>query len=90
MNNQMRVLLRKTDASKPLYLTIACEELRVHGVYETVSEKIKNFGSTIPKLLDEVLARLEVTHGKIHCSVSHKIPLVLSLNLIFFWLLVVG
>jgi len=29
MNNQMRELLKKTDAGNPLYLCVACEELRV-------------------------------------------------------------
>jgi telomerase protein component 1 len=64
MNNQMRVLLKKTDAHKPLYLSVACEELRVFGVYERVSDKIKELGPTVAKLLDGVLQRLEVDHGR--------------------------
>ncbi len=64
MNNQMRVLLRKAEATKPLYLVVACEELRVFGVYEQISERIKNLGATVPKLFDEVLQRLEGDHGK--------------------------
>eukprot|EP01125_Pyxidicula_operculata_P019184 TRINITY_DN693_c0_g1_i1.p1 TRINITY_DN693_c0_g1~~TRINITY_DN693_c0_g1_i1.p1 ORF type:complete len:2289 (+),score=635.01 TRINITY_DN693_c0_g1_i1:128-6994(+) len=64
MNNQMRVLLKKADAGSPLYLTVACEELRVFGVYEKVSDKIKTLGEKMPKLFDEVLQRLEITHGK--------------------------
>lgn len=64
MNNQMRVLLRKADAGKPLYLTVACEELRVFGVYEKVSDKIKDLGMNISKLFDSVLQRLEGDHGK--------------------------
>jgi hypothetical protein len=63
-NNQMRALLRKSDGSKPLYLVLACEELRVFGVFERVTEKIKTMSPTIPKLLDEILARLEAEHGK--------------------------
>jgi len=63
MNNQMRVLLRKVDAGKPLYLTVACEELRVFGVYEMVSDKIKDMGPQIAKLFDGVLQRLEVRLG---------------------------
>jgi telomerase protein component 1 len=64
MNNQMRVLLRKADAGKPLYLTVACEELRVFGVYEKVSDKIKDMGLNVAKLFDGVLQRLEGDHGK--------------------------
>eukprot|EP01114_Cavostelium_apophysatum_P022723 TRINITY_DN831_c0_g1_i3.p1 TRINITY_DN831_c0_g1~~TRINITY_DN831_c0_g1_i3.p1 ORF type:complete len:1975 (+),score=566.67 TRINITY_DN831_c0_g1_i3:1485-7409(+) len=64
MNDQMRVLLKKTDADKPLYLMIACQELRVFGVFEQLTEKIKNMAQTIPRLLEETLARLEHDHGK--------------------------
>eukprot|EP01130_Rhizamoeba_saxonica_P017056 TRINITY_DN8098_c0_g1_i1.p1 TRINITY_DN8098_c0_g1~~TRINITY_DN8098_c0_g1_i1.p1 ORF type:complete len:2262 (-),score=513.74 TRINITY_DN8098_c0_g1_i1:41-6826(-) len=64
MNTQMRVLLRKFDSSSPLYLTIACEELRVFGVYEKVSERIKKLGTKIPSLFEEVIERLENDHGK--------------------------
>eukprot|EP01124_Arcella_intermedia_P006950 TRINITY_DN1421_c0_g1_i1.p1 TRINITY_DN1421_c0_g1~~TRINITY_DN1421_c0_g1_i1.p1 ORF type:complete len:2329 (+),score=518.76 TRINITY_DN1421_c0_g1_i1:65-7051(+) len=64
MNNQMRVLLKKFDAGSPLYLSVACEELRVFGVYEKVSDRIKSMGDKIPKLFDEVLNRLETDHGK--------------------------
>jgi len=64
MNNQMRELLKKADAGNPLYLTIACEELRVFGLYEQVTEKIKRMAPQIPRLLEEVLKRLEVDHGQ--------------------------
>jgi len=64
MNNQMRVLLRKADAGIPLFLVVACEELRVFGVYEKVSERIKTLGERIPKLFEEVLQRMEGDHGK--------------------------
>lgn len=41
MNNQMRVLIKKSECSSPLYITVACEELRVFGVYERLSDRIK-------------------------------------------------
>lgn len=62
MNNQMRILIRKTDAGKPVYLITACEELRVFGVYEQVAEKIASLGPTTAKLFESVLQRLEVDH----------------------------
>ena len=40
-NNQMRLLLGKTKSDNPLYLIVACEEMRVFGVFERVTEKIK-------------------------------------------------
>lgn len=61
---QMAKLLSKTDSSKPLYLIVACEELRVFGVYEKVSERIENMAPTVPDLFAEVLARLEKDHGE--------------------------
>ena len=62
MNTQMRILLRKTDCGKPLYILVACEELRVFGVYEQVSEKIASLGPTTAKLFESVLQRLEADH----------------------------
>ena len=35
-NKQMSVLLAKREASSPLYLSLACEELRMFGVFEQV------------------------------------------------------
>lgn len=63
MNTQMRVLMRKADAGNPLYLTVACEELRVFGVYERVSDRIKKMSDKLPRLFEEVLKRLETDHG---------------------------
>ena len=60
---QMAKLLAKTDSTKPLYLIVACEELRVFGVYEKVSERIDNMAPTVPDLFAEVLERLENDHG---------------------------
>jgi telomerase protein component 1 len=62
MNNQMRILLRKTDCGKPIYVKVACEELRVFGVYEQVAEKIASMGPTTAKLFESVLQRLEADH----------------------------
>lgn len=36
---------------------IACQELRVFGVYEQLTEKIKQMGPSIPQLLQEVSSR---------------------------------
>jgi telomerase protein component 1 len=40
MNDQMRVLINKPAAANPLYLLVACEELRLFGVYERLTERI--------------------------------------------------
>jgi telomerase protein component 1 len=60
---QLTCLLRKSDAYKPLYLMIACEELRVFGMFDKLAERIDALPETIPELLVEVLRRLEHDHG---------------------------
>ena len=63
-NNQMKLLLSKRDAVSPLYLHLVCEELRVFGVFEEVSNKIRRMAATVPGLLQEILQRLEEEHGQ--------------------------
>jgi nephrocystin-3 len=36
-------LLNKRSASSPLYLVVACEELRIFGIFEQLSRKIMDF-----------------------------------------------
>lgn len=62
-NNQMRTLMRKSGSCKPLWLTIACEELRMFGVYELLAAKLKSLPAKVPALLDTVLARIEGDHS---------------------------
>jgi len=38
---QMKLLVSKKEASVPLYLSLACEELRVYGVFEKVREAVE-------------------------------------------------
>ena len=64
MNDQMRLLLKKTDADKPLYLIVACNELRLFGIFEQLTDKLKTLSQTTSKLFEEVLVRLELDYGK--------------------------
>lgn len=59
---QLDLLLQKTDAHKPLYLIVACEELRVFGVFENLEERIRDMAPIVPSLFEEVLKRLEGDH----------------------------
>lgn len=70
MNDQMRLLLKKTDAVSPLYLILACEELRMFGVFEQLSERIKGLSAQLPRLMEEILHRLETDHGKVLVSTA--------------------
>ena len=62
-NNQLKLLLTKKDAGNPLYLHLACEELRVFGVFEEITEYLKQIPPTTSILLQEVLKRLESELG---------------------------
>ena len=62
-NNQLKLLLTKKDAGNPLYLHLACEELRVFGIFEEVTEYLKQIPATTSILLQEVLKRLESELG---------------------------
>ncbi|MBX9717412.1 MAG: ATP-binding protein, partial [Microbacteriaceae bacterium] len=62
-NNQMNLLLRKEHSSLPLWLTVACEELRIFGVFERLNDAINQLPGTVPQLLQQTLARLETQHG---------------------------
>eukprot|EP00005_Dracoamoeba_jomungandri_P014410 CAMPEP_0174272484 /NCGR_PEP_ID=MMETSP0439-20130205/51414_1 /TAXON_ID=0 /ORGANISM="Stereomyxa ramosa, Strain Chinc5" /LENGTH=2345 /DNA_ID=CAMNT_0015363075 /DNA_START=11 /DNA_END=7048 /DNA_ORIENTATION=+ len=76
-NNQMRFLMSKKEATLPLFLVVACEELRVFGVYEKLTAMIKSLPVTTSKLFGHVLQRLETDQPKellkmtlclIHCG----------------------
>ena len=59
----MKMLTSKRSASNPLYLMLACEQLRFHGVFEQLNSKIKEMPQTLPKLVDYIFACLEVDFG---------------------------
>lgn len=63
-SSQMELLLKKKDSNRPLYLTVACEELRVFGVFEQLESRIKQMAENVPELFVEVLKRLEKDYGK--------------------------
>lgn len=60
----MKLLLSKKDASSPLYLKLACEELRVFGVYEKLNEQLQKLAQTVPQLVEFTLQRLEMENDK--------------------------
>ncbi|GAB1606551.1 telomerase protein component 1-like, partial [Argonauta hians] len=58
-NNQLKVLAWKKEASNPFFLQIACEEMRIFGIFEKVKEKLTSLPETCQGLLENVLVRLE-------------------------------
>ena len=61
-NNQMKLLLSKKEANNPLYLHLACEELRVFGIFEQVTAFLKKMPPALSNLLQDILMRLETEH----------------------------
>ena len=61
-NNQMKLLLSKREANNPLYLHLACEELRVFGIFEQVTAYLKKIPPALSNLLQDILLRLEMEH----------------------------
>ncbi|HLF83636.1 MAG TPA: NACHT domain-containing protein, partial [Blastocatellia bacterium] len=64
VNDQMSMLLRKRHSDTPLYLVVACEELRVFGEFERVTDRILAFPDEVAELFGQVLERLERDHGR--------------------------
>lgn len=48
---QMRLLIGKGDSGNPLYLSIACEELRVFGEFRNLTKKITSLPDDLLGLL---------------------------------------
>ncbi|XP_066459838.1 telomerase protein component 1 [Eleutherodactylus coqui] len=69
-NNQMRLLMIKKGTHDPLYLTLACEELRANAVFEKLSEDIQKLPATLPQLLQKRLSTLEEEHGTENVTVA--------------------
>ena len=63
-NTQIGLLLEKIESDIPLYLVVACEELRVFGEFERVTERIASLPHTVEELFEQVLERLERDHGR--------------------------
>eukprot|EP00741_Cyanophora_paradoxa_P019806 tig00021168_g19115.t1 len=61
---QLKLLLRKQAAQNPLFLSVICEEIRVFGVFEDLTEHIRKMPDTLPEMFACVLERLESEHGR--------------------------
>ncbi|XP_070562961.1 TPR repeat-containing protein DDB_G0287407-like isoform X2 [Ptychodera flava] len=60
---QMTKLLSKDSSQNPLWLAIACEELRVFGVFHEMNTKIDSLADGLLDLLAQVLKRFEEENG---------------------------
>ncbi|KAL3832682.1 hypothetical protein ACJMK2_024304 [Sinanodonta woodiana] len=62
-DEQVKVLIDKEDSGRPLWLTIACEELRVFGDFRKLTEKIRLLPGDMMGLLENVLNRIIIEYG---------------------------
>jgi len=61
---QMAALLAHPGVKNPLYLRVALEELKLFGIFEQLTGRIKALAEDIPGLFSQVLERLEGDHGR--------------------------
>jgi len=61
---QMAALLAHPGVKNPLYLRVALEELKLFGIFEQLTGRIKALAEDIPGLFGQVLERLEGDHGR--------------------------
>ncbi|KAK7494275.1 hypothetical protein BaRGS_00014557 [Batillaria attramentaria] len=54
---QLDILVKKSDAGRPLFLSIACEELRVFGEFRRLTEKVRQLSDDLSGLVEIVLRR---------------------------------
>ncbi|XP_068097214.1 telomerase protein component 1 isoform X3 [Hyperolius riggenbachi] len=69
-NNQLRLLMIKKGTRDPLYLTMACEELRANAVFEELSDDIQKLPATLPQLIQKRLETLEGEYGVNNVTVA--------------------
>ncbi|XP_028414822.1 telomerase protein component 1-like isoform X3 [Dendronephthya gigantea] len=62
-DEQMKLLLSKKGSANPLWLSLACEELRVYGVFRMVNDKIQSLSDDLLSLEEQVLTRFEEENG---------------------------
>ncbi|XP_071485074.1 telomerase protein component 1-like [Diadema antillarum] len=61
--DQMVSLLAKESSQNPLWLSIACEELRVFGLFDRINDKINSLADGLFELLEQVFTRFEEENG---------------------------
>ncbi|XP_066579080.1 telomerase protein component 1 isoform X2 [Amia ocellicauda] len=62
-NNQLQTLLMKKGSVSPLYLRLACEELRAFAVFEKMKDALQTLPSSLGQLVQHSLSRLKLLYG---------------------------
>lgn len=64
-NNQMRMLLSKREAGNPLFLQLACQDLRLFGVFEQMNNRLRDLASSVIDLIASMLTQMENDVGMV-------------------------
>jgi hypothetical protein len=54
----------RPDAVRPLYITVAVEELSLFGRFEALDARIDAMPASVQELFEQVLTRVELDHGR--------------------------
>ncbi|KAF5895478.1 telomerase protein component 1-like, partial [Clarias magur] len=63
-NNQLQTLLMKKGSVSPLYLRLACEELRSYASFEKMKENLQCLPVSLCELVQHSLIRLQSQYGR--------------------------
>lgn len=58
-SHQKRLLSENDGAATPLWLRLACEELRIYGDFSTLSTKIASFPGNLAAIIEDVFRRIQ-------------------------------
>ncbi|KAF6778822.1 hypothetical protein AHF37_01244 [Paragonimus kellicotti] len=61
--NQLSLLVNNPSAEIPLFLRLACDELRLYGTYENLDAQLRQLPDSITKLVQHVIARVQAMCG---------------------------
>jgi hypothetical protein len=71
----MELFLKKEGSANPLWLTLACEELRVFGHYNQMDEKIMSLKDDLIRYNYHSLSPLDLCAKLVHnMGLSHNMP----------------
>ncbi|KAL7064751.1 hypothetical protein AAHC03_05310 [Spirometra sp. Aus1] len=81
LTSQLSKLCKKRDAGLPLYLKMACDELRLFSTFETLDADLKKLPDLLPDLVAHIVARASQVCGEhlvkttLACIVCARRPL---------------
>ena len=62
-NNQLHMLVSKRDACLPRYISLACDQVKMYGNFEELSEMIQQLPTSKEQLVKQMLIELEEDFG---------------------------